>query len=63
MQLGMFKYSVNDGPRGDAGGDGGRALRKAFPRGLMLRRRRSCVLRFCVGFFAHGSILTEGMIC
>lgn len=64
MQLGMFKYSVNDRPCGDAGGDcdDGRALRKAFPQVLMLRRRRSCILRFCVGFFAHGSILTEGMI-
>ena len=64
MQLGMFKYSVNDHPCGDAGGDcdDGRVLRKAFPQVLMLRRRRGCILRFCVGFFAHGSILTEGMI-
>lgn len=28
-----------------------------------LGRKRSCILRFCVGVFAHENILTEGIVC
>ena len=30
--------------------------------GINLRRKRSCILRFCVGVFAQENILTEGLV-
>lgn len=56
MQHGMFKCSI----RGDC--DDGRALREGLSSGVEVKEEEF-ILRFCVGFFAHGSILTEGRIC
>ena len=61
MQHGMFKCSICGDDGGDC--DDGRALSEGLSSGVDVKEKEEFILRFCVGFFAHGSILTEGRIC